>query len=127
MKIYLKILTAGLLLFSCSSDNDFQIDEIKTLCSVEDPSTDLIWLTEEVNRRESNITEFSKYEYISQTINNGEIIIIYANCCPTCNSVALVFNCKGENIGSVGDENIPLEVLNNDQIIWKPNNSECNF
>jgi len=123
MKKVCKILIVCLIFFSCSSNDD----QLKNICSVNDPIVDLVWLKTKIEQREENITEFSKYQYISQSIHKGESVIIDANCDPLANSVFVVFNCKGENIGFIGDENFPFEVLTNGQVIWKTDDSVCSF
>ncbi len=124
MKTAYKILVVCFLMTSCDSTDH---DRFKAFCTVDNPVEDLVWLKTEIEEREQNITEFSKYQYISQSIYKGESVIIDANCDPFSNSVFIVFNCKGENIGFIGDENFPFEVLTNGQVIWKTEGSVCSF
>ncbi len=124
MKTVYKILMICFLLTSCSSDDDLKF---KVLCSVDNPTTDLPWLKAEIEAREQNVTEFSRYLYISQAIHKGEAIIIYADCCPVCNSVYVVYNCRGENIGFIGDGNFTLETLSSGKVIWKTDDNSCSF
>ncbi len=125
MKRLCKVLIICFITLSCNSDDDS--NQFKNFCLVNDPIDDLGWLKAEIEQREQNITEFSKYQYISQSIYKGESVIIDANCDPFSNSVFIVFNCKGENIGFIGDENFPFEVLTNGQVIWKTEDSVCSF
>lgn len=125
MKKVCKILIVCFITLSCTTNDDN--NQFKSFCSVNNPVVDLAWLKAEIEQREQNITESSKYQYLSQSIHKGESIIIDANCDPLANSVFIVFNCKGENIGFIGDENFPFEVLTNGQIIWKTNDSVCSF
>ncbi len=112
------------LIYSCNSDNDIGF---KSLCTFGDPTTDLAWLKAEIEEREQNSTEFSKYLYISQAVHDGEAIIIFADCCPVCNSVFVVYNCKGENIGFIGDGNFTSETLSSGNVVWKTSDNACNF
>ena len=125
MKIIFKLLVVCALVFSCNTIDD--MIEIKAFCSVENPTEDLTWLKNEIEEREQNITEFSKYLYIHQSTHNGATIIIYADCCPNCNSVYPVYNCEGAFIGIIGnrEQDIPFDVLSEGQIIWKTNDFEC--
>lgn len=113
-----------LLLISCSNDNDDKIPEL--ICSVENPIEDLDWLKSEIK---SLNNKGGKYESIIQNTHNNQIIFMFNNCNPTINSVILVKDCTGENIGIIGEEkdNIPFDILQNGTIIWKSENSECNL
>ena len=125
MKNIFKLLILCILVFNCNSNDDLL--EIKAFCSVDNPTENLAWLKNEIENREQNITEDSKYLYIYQSTHNSEVIIIYADCCPSCNSVYPVYNCKGESLGIIGyrEQDIPFDVLSEGQIIWKTTNFEC--
>jgi len=129
MKEVYKILIVCFLFLSCNNSDDNRNDNIKSFCSTENPTEDLIWLKSEIEEREQNSNQFSKYLYIMQSIYNEETIIIYGDCCPTCNSVYTVYNCNGEFIGIIGNrsEDFPTEVLSEGQIIWKTEDYVCAF
>jgi len=126
MKSYLKLIIILLLATGCNSDNQEPVD-LKSTCGVENPTEDLGWLKNEIEDRERNVTGLSKYRYIKLGTFNNKAVIIYANCCPTCNSVYPVYNCEGEFIGIIGNRNedIPFDILSEGEVIWKTNNSEC--
>ena len=129
MKKVYKILIVCFLFFSCNNADDLRNDNIKSFCSTENPTENLAWLKDEINEREQNITQFSKYDYIVQSTHDGETIIIYANCNPLVNSVLPVYNCEGEFVAIIGSRNqdIPFEVLSAGQIIWKTKDNVCDF
>jgi len=125
MKFAYRILSIFFIVLSCNSDDD----QLIPFCSVDNPVEDLAWLKADIEEREQNINENSKYYYIVQLIYKEESIIIYANCDPLIDSILPIFNCEGENIGYVGDENFSFgfDFLNKGQIIWKTNNFACEF
>ncbi len=124
MKTLFEILIVCLLLCSCSSADDVRSNEF---CLVDNPVTDLPWLKAEIEEREKNVTVLSKYEYIIQSTNNQQAIIIFGNCNPLANSVFQVYNCEGENIGLIGDENFTFEDISSGKIIWKTDDFACEF
>ena len=126
MKTVYNILMVCLLFINCDNANDLNIG---TFCSVENPIEELAWLKNEIDDREQNITESSKYLYIMQSTHSGETIIIYGNCDPLINSVYPVYNCNGEFIGIIGQRigDIPFEVLSAGQTIWNINDFACDF
>lgn len=123
MRAAYNVLIIAILLFSCDSNDN----QLNFFCSVDNPIEDLDWLKNEIDEREQNITDDSKYLYISQSSHDGESVIIYADCCPTCNSVYVVFNCVGENIGFIGDGNFTSETLSSGEVIWKTDKNLCSF
>ena len=60
MKIGYKFLIVCLIALSCNSDDD----QLIPFCSEDNPVVDLAWLKAEIEQREQNITDDSKYCYI---------------------------------------------------------------
>ena len=141
MKKIIKLTTFSFLVlfgFSCTNNDNEGTDtaellkkaELLTACDVDNPVEDLDWLKAEIEDREQNKGEFyfEEYQYISMGIYKNEVLFFYGNCCPVCNSVINVYNCKGELVGTVGyDETkfIPFDALFESEFIWKADNFAC--
>lgn len=115
------LISIFILSFSCKNDDDD--DDLSNSCSVSNPIEELGWLKERIEQLSDSNTD--GYFYVSQNTLNGETVFIFPDCCPVCDTVTLVYDCQGNNIGSVGDENISISILDDDIIIWKPNNFAC--
>lgn len=99
---------------------------MENTCSVHDPILDLPWLhakIEEMMQHSSMI----KYFYIIELKQQGQTVFIFANCCPFCNSVFLVYDCEGNSIGSLGDDRFDADLASRGKVIWKAENSSCGF
>lgn len=107
----------GVLVFSCADHN--------MTCLVGDPVTELPWLAAEV--KEMGESNFAEFLYVSQATYESETVFIFANCCPNCSSIYSVYNCKGESIGSIGQKEFPIDLLQKGRVIWKAENSSCVF
>lgn len=110
------LISIFILSFSCKNDDDNLINT----CSISNPIEELVWLKERIEQLSNSNTD--GYFYVSQNTLNGETVFIFPDCCPVCDTVTLVYDCEGNNIGSVGDENISISILDDDIIIWKPKN-----
>ena len=122
MKKFLILLVISLLSFSCNND-----DDNKRFCNVDNPTEDLQWLKTEISNRVENESEDDKYFYIMQVSHNNKDIFVYGNCHPLINSVSPIFNCKGEHLGNLYDDDFPGEILSIGKVIWKTDNFECDF
>ena len=120
MKKHSVVLLVLLILFSCS-DND---DKIGEACGMVNPPENLTWLKNEINNRELNTSDLTKYFYISQANYNSQTVFVYDNCCPICNTFIVVYNCAGDSIGQVHAD-IQREDIKNPKIIYKPQNFAC--
>lgn len=120
--VYLSLIF--IIISSCSNDkeNDFS----SLICNVEKPIEDLDWLESEIDILTD---EGDPYNYIKQAEYNNQTVFIFANCNPLVNSVFFVKTCDGQNIGIIGtrEQDIPWCILNNGEIIWKADDSECNL
>ncbi|MFI0430519.1 hypothetical protein [Mariniflexile sp. HMF6888] len=123
MKKNILVLTLLLLTISSCKDDD---DNLSNSCQVSNPIEDLDWLKEKIEELAQTDSELLKYFYISQNTYMGKTVFIFPNCCPTCNTVVPVYDCEGNPIGFVGDDTISINILNNDTIIWNPENFSCN-
>ena len=120
------ILLLSLLTFSCNDEDS----NTTSACGVDNPVQDLTWLKNEIEKRESDQIEETidwQYHYIMQTTLDKQDIFIYGNCDPLLNSVDVVYNCSGENIGFIGDEEFPTDLRSKANIIWKGQGNQCNF
>lgn len=118
-KYFLFLVLIGALA-SCS-DSD---DNIVSGCGVNNPAKDLQWLKTEIDRRNENPTEDMKYCYILHAEYDGEAVFVYQDCNPLINKIIPVFNCDGTIINGPNNP-ITFDELQNQKIIWKPNDFEC--
>ncbi len=112
----------ALLLLTCKEDDS---PKPKNTCSVEDPVHDLPWLAAEVEEMQNS--SLAEYWYITQAQYGAETVFIYGNCCPFCNTMTPVFNCSGEQLGTVGDGTFEMDNFKNEAVIWAPDDSHCQF
>lgn len=119
--IFLLVITI-FLTFSCSEES-----QPNTSCSVENPIEDLDWLAAAIQTLSES--GMSQYLYVTQARYGFVTVFIFGNCCPNCNSIIPVYSCSGDHIGNIGngEGDIDFSILNNDVVIWKPDNSACNF
>ena len=110
-----------LILISCS-DND---DQTNMVCGVDDPTTELDWLKAEIDERETNPTEDTKYCYISQASYENEAVFIYYDCNPLINKIFLIHDCEGNLLNNTEESQIIFDSLEDSFIIWKPVNFAC--
>lgn len=94
-------------------------------CFTSDPVQELAWLDTQIQNLEGSVS--SEFLYVSQNDYNDMVVFIFGNCCPYCNYIIPVYNCAVEFIGNVGNgtDSIDQSVLDDDQIIWKGEGSEC--
>ncbi len=115
MKKYILLL----LLISCNeeiiSDNS---------CNVENPASDLNWISTQIQDLEQNLDTTSQYFYLTQAMFNNETVFVFGNCCPFCNTISVVQSCNGQVIGVLGTD-IGLDELNDTKVIWKHPDSTC--
>jgi hypothetical protein len=115
MRKFLLLFICSAFLFSCN-DNEDPIG-----CGgVEDPVKDLAWIREAIQF--SNSSGLAGFAYLVQGTYEGKTVFIMESCCPFCNIITVVQDCRGEVIpdASVSD-------VINKKVIWKPANSVCTF
>lgn len=127
MKKIVFILILSFFIFGCNDDEE---SNTKSACGVENPVLDLTWLKNEIEQRENDQIEETidwQYHYIMQVAFEKQDVFIYGNCDPLLNSVSPVYNCSGEALGFIGDENFPTDLFSTANIIWKGQGNQCNF
>lgn len=114
MKSFLIVLLSSAILFGCSDG------ENPTSCGVENPVDDLAWIKEAIEFSQSS--GLAGFTYLVQGTYKGKTVFIVESCCPFCNLISAVQDCRGEVIpdASVSD-------VTNKKVIWKPENSACNL
>ena len=67
--------------------------------------------------------------YVTQARYGSETVIIFENCCPYCMTLIPVYNCAGEFLGNVGNgpDEIDVEILERDTVVWASEDSTCVF
>lgn len=103
-------------ILSCENDDD---GSEKLECNVENPITDLDWLKEVI----AEVKE-DPYAYYNMATYEGKTVFYYGNCDPAINYVSYLLNCKGNRLGFTNDYQSSLEDI---AVIWKPEDSVCNF
>ncbi len=88
-------------------------------CKVENPTEEIGWLKDAINGMRDE-----EYGYYVMADNKGETVFYSANCNPAANSITIVRDCSGENLGFTNDM---YDQLTNKTIIWKHPNSKCDF
>ena len=124
MKKIAFVLYVSFTFLSCNNSEEFNS---KSACGVNHPIEDLAWLKNKIEQIERDDEVDIEYSYIKQTSLEKQDVFIYGNCNPLANSVSIVYNCSGENIGYICDEKFSLELLNKATVIWKTTDNKCNF
>ena len=109
-----------IIFFSC---NESEI----TSCESENPINDLEWLYDEIESIKSH-NEHAKFQVISSAVYEGNMVFLFGNCCPNCNTATPVKNCFGEQVGVLGGEegSINFDALKELKTLWKSTDSACN-
>jgi hypothetical protein len=136
MKIIL--LFAILLLAASCHDDDDRICVLNT-CLVKDPVTELAWLKAEADGINNLPNDLAKYFFISIAVYKENTVFMVENCCPVCDTMPPILkNCTGEPIGFLSDfpstlnymgtiiESVNPNLIDDKQILWRPNNFACN-
>jgi hypothetical protein len=118
-RVLMVVFLAMMTVFSCERD------DFNNTCNVDDPVEDLPWLRERISTILVTNPEIAKYQYISMAEYNGETVFMFGNCDPLALSVFPIFNCSDVLIGTLGE--IPADSLLNSEIVWKTEDSLCNF
>jgi hypothetical protein len=104
-------------LFSC--DKDENTNSKKNNCNVSNPAEEIGWLKDAID----NVKQ-DEYSYYAMANYKGETVFYYGNCNPAANYVSIIRNCSGENLGYTNDLQADLTDIT---ILWKHENSKCNF
>ncbi len=122
MKKARTLLFVFVLCLSCNND-DTNLPIISA-CNTGNPIEDLDWLKTQVSELKNNKSDVAKYFYIEVAEYKGDTIFISNNCCPTCNTIVPVYNCKGEQLGLLNGE-IKTSEVSNSKIIYKRIDFSC--
>jgi hypothetical protein len=114
-----------LLLVFCSVSFRCSDDTQPDGCDSSNPVVHLPWLYVQIQELKQN--SMSEYMWVTSARHGWQTIFMIGLCCPSCDSMILVYNCSGEQIGIVGDSNFGMDLLDNDQLVWKADNSSCVF
>jgi len=92
-----------------------------SVCGVQNPVEDIAWLKQLV---EDSATEsLSEYAYIKQGKYKGEQVFYWGSCCPNCNWALVLRDCSGNAI----EGEYTLDDIEDQKVIWQPENSLCSF
>ena len=119
-KAILLFLMFSLVFSSCSEDD---LDPIQA-CDTENALVDLPWLAELIEEQEQSEIG-KKFSYISTGVYQGQTVFSLQNCCPFCNSVYTISDCKGNNLGFLGAGGIDPSSITNWRVIWKSSENTC--
>lgn len=111
------LLVLLLTLISCEKDDDMDIP--KYLCEVQNPIENILWLKEAIDEIRND-----QYSYYSTAIYQGERVFFYGNCDPTVNYASFIRNCAGDNLGNTNEF---YDSLSKIEVVWKHQDSKCNF
>lgn len=124
MKKFLFILAAfQLMAFSC--DTETCIEGPENTCAVAHPAEDLPWLKEKIGYLKQSDPFLAPYFSISQALYENKTVFIFGNCCPHCNTVVPVFNCRGEQLFLAHEQADFQQKVKGTRIIWQPENFAC--
>lgn len=104
-------------LISCEKeDPDFSP---KNLCEIQNPAQEIEWLKTAIDEVRSD-----EYSYYSTAMYQGERVFFYGNCDPLVNYASFIRNCAGDNLGNTNEL---YDRLSEIKVVWKHENSKCNF
>ncbi|GHE71564.1 MULTISPECIES: hypothetical protein [Roseivirga] len=82
------------------------------------------WLQDKIEELENS--GMNEYNYIQKATYQGQLVLLFGNCCPMCGSIFSVYSCEGTLIGHIGNE-IMIDDLQNPTLLWKASDSQCTF
>lgn len=107
-----------LLFISLSACNNSQ-----TICDLPEDSRPG-WMEELISELEKGSA--FEYHYIVSGKFQGLQVFVLKNCCPFCNSVFVVYNCSGEELGMLGGK-IEDQDVTQQEYYWAPAAAECSI
>ncbi len=121
-KSLLSLVILMIICFSCKEE-----EEPILYCGVVDPAQNLTWLNQLTNELDESYLGI--YFYVSAAIYENNRVFLVENCCPFCNSVTLVYNCKGEILGALGKDGAGIEPteVTDKVIVWRGTDFACNL
>ena len=106
MKISNVLFFVFLLLIACKDDKELDDDTIPD------------WLVEKIDELEKS--SIRQYFYVVSAEYNGERVFRFANCCPMCSTVYILYTVDGTEV-----KNADPSKVKNEKIIWKPDDFSC--
>ncbi len=116
---FLRIATLVIIFTLISCDRDENTDSDDNKCNVTNPAEEIAWLKEAIDNVKQDV-----YSYYVMANYKGETVFYYGNCNPAANYSSIVQNCSGENLGDTNDLYYELTQIT---ILWKHEESKCNF
>ncbi|WPR76300.1 hypothetical protein [Algoriphagus sp. NG3] len=115
-KAFYPILFCLVLSFGCKDNED-----PATACGVSDPMNDLPWLVE----MKESLSQGGMGDsfYILQAKYKGKRVFYKGSCCPQCSTMLVFYDCDGNGI----NDDISYDDLDDQKVIWRPENSQCSF
>ncbi len=104
-------------LLSCEKDDNTDLGNNKN--NLSNPAEEIGWLKEAIN----NVKQ-DQYAYYVMAKYKGEIVFYYGNCDPAANYVSFIKDFSGNNLGYTNDL---YDELSDITILWKHEESKCNF
>lgn len=100
-------------------DKKEETNNADLVCNVSNPIQELNWLSEKINANQHD-----EYYFVVKALYNGETVFYSGNCNPAINYASILQNCEGERLGLTNEfQNELTEKV----ILWKHENSQCNF
>lgn len=115
-KAFYPTLFCLLLSFACEDNED-----PTTTCGVNDPTNNLPWLVE--MKESLSDGGMGDLFYIMQAKYKGKRVFYQGSCCAQCSMMLRFYDCDGNGI----NEDISYDDLEDSEVIWKPENSRCQF
>lgn len=116
MKTTLIVSFAPWVMLSCSDDDAMA----RPACGVGNPAKELSWLKTEIDTREANITEDTKYCCSTQGEYDGRTVFVYWDCNPFIDKNIPILDCDGNILSGTPENPISLNDLENQMVIWRP-------
>ncbi len=107
------LITGILVPASCAKDQD------DAPCGADDPAEELAWLKEAIGARSED-----GYSYYAIATLNTRTVFYYGNCNPAINYASYLQTCAGDTLGFTSEF---VELLSNPRVVWKPDDSVCDF
>ncbi|WP_057939741.1 hypothetical protein [Algoriphagus resistens] len=115
-KLFYPLLFCLLFSFACDEKED-----PATACGVSDPIENIPWLKQWAE--ESAKESMAEFSYIAQAKYKGKRVFYWGSCCPNCSWALVLRDCEGDRI----NDEISFDDLEDTQIIWDPEDSQCQF
>lgn len=102
--------------FACDEKEDPAI-----ACGVNDPIENIPWIQQWVE--ESANDSMVEFSYIAQAKYKGKRVFYWGSCCPNCSWAFVLRDCSGNRI----EGEYTFDDLKDREVVWKPDNYQCNL